>query len=74
MDGARAQKLESLKNSEISACINEYVRNERNREILKQRLLNGATYERLAERFDLSVSQIKRIVYREQERIFEKLK
>ena len=39
-------------------------RSERDRKILKLRLLDGLTYERLAEAVDMSVRQVKTIVYR----------
>ena len=48
--------------SETERLINEWIFNERNRSILKRRMLDGITYERIAEEFDMSVSQIKRIV------------
>lgn len=35
----------------------------RNRMILKSRLIDGLTFEELAEKFDMSVRQIKKIVY-----------
>ena len=37
---------------------------ERDRTILARRLIDGVTYERLAEEFDLSVRYVKTIVYR----------
>lgn len=60
--------------TEITALIREYVHNERNREILKRRLIDGRTYEQLAEEFDLSTAQIKRIVYKAEAIVFPKLK
>lgn len=48
--------------SETEKLINEWVFSERNRNILKRRMLDGITYEQLAEEFDMSVSQIKRII------------
>ena len=47
---------------------------ERNRAILKRRLLDGVCYEPLAEEFNLSVRQIKNIVYRSEIRLFKHLK
>jgi hypothetical protein len=44
---------------------------ERDREIIKRRLIDGITYERLAEDFDLSDRQIKNIVYKRQEIIYK---
>lgn len=58
--------------SEIEHLIDEYVFNERDRKILKRRLLDGICFEPLAEEFDLSVRQIKNIVYKGQNRLFSK--
>lgn len=63
-------KGNSLSRSELSALIDEWILNERNRNILKRRLLDGITYDRLAEEFDLSDRQIKSIVYKCQDIIF----
>lgn len=60
-------------NSEISKAIDEYIHSERDRAILKRRLIDGICYEPLAEEFDLSVRQIKTIVYRAQDRLFKRL-
>lgn len=65
--------LESMGRTEIESIIDEWVigRNaERNRAILKRRLIDGITYERLAEEFDLSTRYTKEIVYRCERRIF----
>ena len=65
----------NLSRSEIEKLINEYIvgRNaERDRMILSRRLIDGITYEKLAEEFDMSVRQIKNIVYKRQEQIFSK--
>lgn len=58
-------------NSDISRVIDEYIHSERDRAILKRRLLDGICYEPLAEEFGLSVRQIKNIVYKSQERLFK---
>ena len=57
-------------NSQISNLIDEYIHNERNRAILKRRLIDGVCFEPLAEEFDLSVRQTKTIIYKEQDRLF----
>ena len=59
-----------LPRSEIEHLIDEWILSERDRAILKRRLLDGICYEPLAEEFDLSVRQVKKIVYKSQERIF----
>lgn len=50
--------------SEIEHIIDEWIFNERNRNIAKRKLLDGVTFEKLAEEFDLSVQQVKTIVYK----------
>ncbi len=45
---------------------------ERNRDIIRRRLIDGVTYDRLSEEFDLSVRQVKNIVYRCTETIFSR--
>lgn len=57
-------------NSQIREIIAEYVHSQRDREILCRRLIDGVTIERLAEEFDLSVSQTKRIIWKNQEIVF----
>ena len=60
-------------NSRIREIIAEWIHNERDRKILERRLIDGVTFERLAEEFDMSDSQIKRIVYKLQEQLFKHL-
>lgn len=65
--------MPELSRSEIEALMHEWIlgRNaERDRAILRRRLFDGITYERLAEEFDLSVRCTKQIVYKGQEKIF----
>jgi len=57
--------------SQISALIDEWILNERYRAILKRRYIDGITFERLAEDFDMSVRQIKKIVYASGEKLFK---
>ena len=60
-------------NSEIEFAIDEYIHSERDRAILKRRLIDGIFFEPLAEEFDLSVRQIKNIVYKGREKVFAHL-
>ena len=57
-------KYENISNSQISHLIDEWIKSERDRNILKRRLIDGICFEPLAEEFDLSVRQIKNIVYK----------
>ena len=61
-------------NSQISIAIDEYIHNERDRAILKRRLIDGVCFEPLAEEFGLSVRQTKNIVYKTQSRLFKHLR
>ena len=49
-------------NSRIREIIAEFIHSARDRELLCRRLIDGITIERLAEEFDLSVSQTKRLL------------
>jgi len=62
--------MKDYSRSELSSAIDEWILNEKHRKILKRRLLDGICFEPLAEEFDMSVRQIKRIVYKAQEKLF----
>lgn len=63
--------IQDLSRSEICGLIDEWILHERNRAILKRRLTDGVTYERLAEEFDMSVRQVKSIVYKSEQILFK---
>lgn len=65
--------MKDYTNSQICALIDEHIHSERDRKILKRRLVDGICYEPLAEEFDMSDRQIKRIIYKLQERIMRYL-
>lgn len=67
------RKRSDLSVSEVEHLIDEWIFSERDRAILKRRLIDGITYEPLAEEFSMSVSQIKRIVKKQQAVIFRHL-
>lgn len=58
-------------NSVIAALIDEKIHHERNRRLLKRRLIDGICFEPLAEEFDLSVRQTKNIVSRGTKQVFK---
>lgn len=60
-------------NSRIRELIQEYIHSDRDRQILTRRLVDGIVFEKLAEEFDMSDKQIKRIVYKLQEQLFKRL-
>ena len=59
----------NLSRSELQYLIDQWIFNERRRIILADRLFNGTTYERLAEKYDLSTQQVKNIVYKAMDRL-----
>ena len=61
-------------NSQARDIIAEHIHSERDRKIMERRLIDGLTFERLAEEFELSVSQVKRIIWKDSEIIFRNLK
>lgn len=76
-DGKSKKEEIELSRSEIDHLIDEWIigRNaERNRAILKRKLFDGITYEDLADEFDISVRQTKRIVRTCEIKIFKHLK
>ena len=64
---------QDLSKTEVEYLIDEWVIGkyaERDRAIMQRRLIDGVCYEPLAEEFDLSVAQVKRIIYKRQNQIF----
>ena len=60
-------------NTQIADAIDEHVHSERDRKLLKRRYIDGICYEPLAEEFDLSVTRVKRIVYKYEKLLFKLL-
>jgi len=63
-----------ISRSELEKAIDEWILNERDRKILKRRLLDGVCFEPLAEEFDLSVRYTKTIAYKGMDKIFKHMK
>lgn len=64
----------SLGRSEWEKLIDEWIFNEQHREMLKRNLLDGRTYEQIAEQFDMSTRQVARIIPRLQNQLFKRIK
>ena len=56
-------KYDDIPNDSLSEIIDKWVKGERNRSIMKRRLIDGIKFEPLAEEFDLSVRHVKTIFY-----------
>jgi hypothetical protein len=61
-------------NSQIRSLIAEYIHSERDRQILERRLIDGVTFERLAEEFQMSARQMKTIVHRNENILFRNIR
>lgn len=70
-------QIKDVTKSELESMIDQFVigfRAERNRQLMKRRLCDGLTFEELAEEADMSVMQVKNIVYREMDIIISKMR
>lgn len=57
-------------NSRLREIVEDYIHSERDRAVLLRKYCDNRTIEQLAEEFELSVSQIKRIIYKHTMTIF----
>lgn len=57
-------------NSSVARVIDEYIHSERDRAIIKRRLIDGVSIERLAEEFDRSPRAMQRRVAKLQAAVF----
>ena len=60
----RMTDFDDVSNSTLSMLIDDWIKNQRDRDLIKRRLIDGICFEPLAEEFDISVIQCKRIVYK----------
>ena len=63
------KRFDNISNTDLSKLIDEWVRGERDRKIMKRRLIDSIRFEPLAEEFDLTVDRVKQIVYNEQKNL-----
>ena len=62
--------MKEYTNADVENRIADLIHSERDRRIMQRRLIDGIRFEPLAEEFDLSVRQVKRIVYKYSDKIF----
>jgi hypothetical protein len=55
-------KFDNISNTDLSRLIDEWVKGERDRQIMKRRLIDCICFEPLSEEFSLSVQQTHKIV------------
>ena len=63
--------MNAYTNSRIRELIAEHIHSERDRRIMERRLVDGVTFEKLAEEFEMSDRQVRRIVYRFKDELFK---
>lgn len=63
-----------MSRSEWERYIDEWIFCEEHRAMLKRNLLDGRTYEQIAEQFDMSARHVARIIPKLQERLFKHIK
>lgn len=61
-------------NDQVKEIIDQHIHSERDRAILKRNLCDNIGYERLAEEFDMSRSQIARIVPNGERIVFQMIR
>jgi len=64
---------DDLSRTQLETLIDEWIFSERDRAILKRRMLDGICFDQLSDEFNLSVRQTKNIVYKAKERLFKHL-
>ena len=62
-----------LSRTQIEELIDQWILNERDRNILKRRMCDGIPFEPLSEEFNLSVQRVKMIVYEGKDKIYRHL-
>ena len=62
-----------VSNDELASLIDKWVKGDRNRAILKRRLIDLRTYDELSAEFFLSNRQLIRIVRRAEDQLFRKV-
>ena len=63
-----------ISRSEWERYIDEFIFNEEHRLMLKRNLLDGRTYEQIAEQFDCSRDKVARLIPKLQDKLFRKIK
>lgn len=70
----KKMEIYDLSRSEWENLIDEWIFNELHRAMLKRNLLDGRTYEQIAEQFDMSTRHVARLIPKLQEKLFKRIK
>lgn len=63
-----------ISRSEWENLIDEWIFDETHRKMLKRNLLDGRTYEQIAEQFGMSSRQVARLIPKLQDKLFKRIK
>jgi DNA-directed RNA polymerase sigma subunit (sigma70/sigma32) len=63
--------IPDLSRTEIEELIDLWIFSERDRAVLKRRILDGIVFEKLGEEFSLSTQSVKKIVYKSLDKIYK---
>lgn len=63
-----------ISRSEWENLIDEWIFDELHRKMLKRNLLDGRTYEQIAEQFGMSSRQVARLIPKLQDKLFKRIK
>lgn len=67
-------KIPEVCRADLEDLIEQWVFSERDRKLVRRKLFDDITFERLAEEMDLSVRQTKNLYYKWTNKIFSKIK
>ena len=73
MKKTRLDIYDGYGNSQIDAAINEWIHSERDRQVLHLKLVDGLSFECIAEIMDMSPKGIQKIVYKAQDKLHRHL-
>lgn len=69
----KKMELYNLSRSEWEFYIDQFIFDEEHRAMLKRNLLDGRTYEQIAEQFDCSRDKVARLIPKLQDKLFRKI-
>lgn len=62
-----------LSNTDFERLVDEWVKDKRARQMLKDRFIDGMTFDELSEKYHLTDRHVKRIVYTHCNKLFSKI-
>lgn len=69
----RHKALCDISNTELSKCIDEWVKDKRARDMLKDRFIDGLTFGELSAKYHICERHVKRIVYKHGDFVLSKI-